>query len=190
MKKWPCVWFISISVGLISALPSASQTSSKQQTAKPTPEFDLRTLKPIPVAKGEVTAVAVQMKLALDGVNKLQVRANRYCYEDSTFNAEEKLDQVLTAHILKYERIPASEMLHLVRTGVAIEHEMMSWFGMCLAIGKALEGSPHGSEASSVASDLAEPVDSLEKENAQMWDLLARQIATEERREPRKQRLP
>lgn len=150
-------WFIGISIGLLLPLPSTAQA----------------------VTKEEVLQAASDIQKAVEGTDQLRLRVNRYCHVTITHEPEEALLKVISAHVLnqKYD-IPASELLHVIRASVATEGQFVLWSGDCAETGAGMED--HG-EAFRLASQILDSHRSLHKANERFWDLLARQIAAEER---------
>jgi RAB protein geranylgeranyltransferase component A len=153
-------WFIGISIGLLLSLPSTAQV----------------------VTREEVLQAASDIQKAVGGTDQLRLRVNRYCHVTITHEPEEALLKVISAHVLNQKfDIPASEMLYVMRASVATEGQLLLWSSDC-AETSARKDDPEASiEAMRLASQIMDSHRSLHKANEQFWDLLAKQIATEER---------
>jgi hypothetical protein len=154
------VWFIGISIGLLLPLPSVAQA----------------------VTRDDVLQAASDIQKAVEGSDQLRLRVNRYCHVTITHEPEEALLKVISTHVLNQKyNIPASEMLYVIRASVATESQLVLWSGDC-AETSARKDDPEGSiEAMRLASQILNSHRSLHKANERFWDLLANQIAAEER---------
>jgi hypothetical protein len=133
------------------------------------------------VTKDDVLSAASGIQKAVEGTDQLRLRVNRYCHVTITHEPEEALLKVISAHVLgkKYD-IPASEMLYVIRASVATEGQLLLWSGDCAVTGA--EDDPKASaEALSLTTQILDSHASLHKANERFWDLIALQIATEER---------
>ena len=68
-------------------------------------------------------------------------------------------------------------MLYVIRASTAMESELRLWSGDCDATGK----KEHDLDANLLAVQLMQSHRSLDEANERFWDLLAQQIAAEER---------
>jgi len=154
------VWFIGISIGLLLPLPSVAQA----------------------VTRDDVLQAASDIQKAVEGSDQLRLRVNRYCHVTITHEPEEALLKVISTHVLNQKyNIPASEMLYVIRASVATESQLVLWSGDC-AETSARKDDPEGNiEAMRLASQILNSHRSLHKANERFWDLLANQIAAEER---------
>lgn len=136
------------------------------------------------VTKDDVLQAASDIQKAVGGTDQLRLRVNRYCHVTITHEPEEALLKVISTHVLnqKYD-IPASEMLYVIRASVATEGQLVLWSGDC-AQGGARADDPEGYR---LASQILDSHRSLHEANERFWDLLAQQIAAEERSTHREQ---
>ncbi len=133
------------------------------------------------VTKDDVLQAASDIQKAVEGTDQLRLRANRFCHVTITHQPEEALLNVISTHVLskKYD-IPASEMLYVIRASVATEGQLLLWSGDCAVTGA--EDEPKAStEALRLTTQILDSHRSLHKANERFWDLLALQIAAEER---------
>ena len=133
------------------------------------------------VTKDDVVQAASDIQKAVEGTDQLRLRVNRYCHVTITHEPEEALLKVISAHVLgrKYD-IPASEMLYVIRASVATEGQLLLWSGDCAVAGA--EDDPKAStEALRLTTQILYSHQSLHKANERFWDLLALQVAAEER---------
>jgi len=136
------------------------------------------------VTKDDVIQAASDIQKAIEGTDQLRLRVNRYCHVTITHEPEEALLKVISTHVLnqKYD-IPASEMLYVMHASVATECQLLLWSGDCAETG----AKSNDAEAYRLASQIDGSHRSLYKANERFWDLLAKQIAAEERSTPREQ---
>jgi len=139
------------------------------------------------VTKDDILQAASDIQKAVEGTDQLRIRVNRYCHITITHEPEEALLKVMSAHVLgkKYD-IPASEMLYVIRASVATEGQLLLWSGDC-AVAGAEDDPKTSTEALRLTTQILDSHRSLHKANERFWDLLASQIATEERSAPREQ---
>jgi hypothetical protein len=137
------------------------------------------------VTRGDVLQAASDIQKAVEGTDQLRLRVNRYCHVTITHEPEEALLKVISTHVLnqKYD-IPASDMLYVIRASVATEGQLVLWSGDCAQSGASGGNDP---ELYRLASQILESQRSLHKANERFWELLAQQIAAEERSIPREQ---
>lgn len=151
---------ILLTIGLLLPVPSVAQV----------------------VTRDDVLQATSDIQKAVEGTDQLRLRVNRYCHVTITHEPEEALLKVISTHVLnqKYD-IPASEMLYVIRAGIATEGQLVLWSGDC-AETSARKDDPEGSiEAMRLATQILASHRSLHKANEQFWDLLAKQIVAEER---------
>jgi|SRR5580658_2178348 hypothetical protein len=139
------------------------------------------------VTKDDVLQAASDIQKAIEGTNQLRLRVNRYCHVTITHEPEEALLQVISAHVLSQKyNVPASEMLYVIRASVATEGQLLLWSGDCAVAGS--EDDPKAStEALRLTTQTLDSHRSLHKANERFWDLLTKQIVTEERSTIREQ---
>ena len=136
------------------------------------------------VTKDSVLQAAADIQKAVEGTDQLRLRVNRYCHVTITHEPEEALLKVISVHVLnqKFE-IPASEMLYVIRASVATEGQLLLWSGDC--------GAPAEKEGTlemlRLSSEIMHVHRSLHQANERFWNLLAQQIAAEERSALREQ---
>ena len=128
------------------------------------------------VTKDDVIQAASDIQKAIEGTDQLRLRVNRYCHVTITHEPEEALLKVISAHVLnqKYD-IPASEMLYVIRASVNVEGQLLVWSTDCAGAGV------DDSELNRLTTHILDSQHSLHKANERFWDLLAKQIAAEER---------
>jgi hypothetical protein len=133
------------------------------------------------VTKDDILQAASDIQKAVEGTDQLRLRVNRYCHVTITHEPEEALLKVISMHILgkKYD-IPASEMLYVIRASVATEGQLLLWSGDCAVTG-AGDDPKTSTKALSLTTQILDSHRSLHKANERFWDLLALQIAAEER---------
>ena len=132
--------------------------------------------------KDAVLEATSDIQKAVEGTDQMRLRVNRYCHVTITHEPEEALLRVISTHILsqKYD-VPASEMLYVIRAGVATEGQLLLWSGDCAETGARAEDQTVAHEAYRLASQLVDFHQRLHKANEHFWDLLATRIAVEER---------
>jgi len=130
------------------------------------------------VTKDDVLRAASDIQKAIEGTDQLRLRVNRYCHVTITHEPEEALFKVISTHVLsqKYD-IPASEMLYVIRASVATEGMLLLWAGDCAPTSER----EHDVESMRLSSQIMNFHQSLHKTDERFWDLLAEQIAIEER---------
>jgi hypothetical protein len=131
-------------------------------------------LLPLPL----VPQAASDIQKAVEGTDQLRLRVNRYCHVTITHEPEEALLKVISTHVLNQKyNIPASEMLYVIRASVGTEGQLVLWSGDCAQTGTRGDDP----DAYRLASQILDSHRSLHKANERFWDLLAKQIAAEER---------
>jgi hypothetical protein len=132
------------------------------------------------VAKDDVLQAASDIQKAVEGTDQLRLRVNRYCHVTITHEPEEALLKVISTHVLSQKyNILASDMLYVIRASVLTEGQLMLWSNDCAQNGDT--------ESYRLASQILNSHQSLHKANERFWDLLAKQIADEERSRLREQ---
>lgn len=149
-------------VGLLLPLPSVAQA----------------------VTRDDVLQAASDIQKAVEGTDQLRLRVNRYCHVTITHEPEEALLKVISTHVLNQKyNIPASEMLYVIRASVGTEGQLLLWSGDCAETGARTDDL----EAFKLSTQILDSHRSLHKANERFWDLLAIQIAAEERSTLREQ---
>ncbi|MGA2357491.1 MAG: hypothetical protein ABSF66_00710 [Terriglobales bacterium] len=130
------------------------------------------------VPKDLILQAASDIQKAVEGTDQLRLRVNRYCHVTITHEPEEALLKVISTHVLnqKYD-IPASDMLYVIRASVLTEGQLVLWSGDCARTGARVDDP----ELYRLASQIFDSQRSLHNANERFWDLLAKQIAAEER---------
>ena len=136
------------------------------------------------VAKNDILKATSDIQKSIEGTDQLRLRVNRYCHITITHEPEEALLRVISTHVLsqKYE-VPASEMLYVIRASVATEGQLLLWAGDCAPTGERQDDR----ETMRLSSQIMGIHRSLHNANERFWDLLAEQIAAEERITSREQ---
>ncbi len=140
------------------------------------------------ITRDDILQAASDIQKAVEGTDQLRLRVNRYCHVTITHEPEETLLKVISTHVLSQKyNIPASEMLYVIRASVITEAQLVLWSGDC-AETSARKDNPEGStEAMRLATEILKSHRSLHEANERFWDLLANQIAAEERNPVREQ---